>query len=69
MRYGARNRITARVKSVTKGDVMALVKFEVTVPVEMASVLTVESAEYLDLKEGDEVKLVVKAVNVLPVKE
>ncbi len=69
MKYGARNRITARVKSVTKGDVMALVKFEVTVPVEMASVLTVESAEYLDLKEGDEVKLVVKAVNVLPVKE
>ncbi len=69
MKYGARNSIAARVKSVTKGDVMALVKFEVTVPVEMASVLTVESVEHLDLTEGDEVKLVVKAVNVLPVKE
>ncbi|MCK4593461.1 TOBE domain-containing protein [bacterium] len=69
MRYGARNRITARVKSVTKGDVMALVKFEVTVPVEMASVLTVESAEHLGLEVGDEVRLVVKAIHVLPVKE
>lgn len=69
MRYGARNQITARVTSVKKGDVMALVKFDVTTPAEMASVLTVESLEHLDLKPGDEVRLVVKAVNVLPVKE
>jgi len=32
-------------------------------------VLTVESVEHLDLKPGDEVRLVVKAVHVLPVKE
>jgi len=48
---------------------MALVKFDVTTPAEMASVLTVESVEHLDLKPGDEVRLVVKAVHVLPVKE
>jgi len=35
----------------------------------MASVLTVESVEDLDLKVGDEVLLVIKAIHVLPVKE
>lgn len=37
MKYGARNLIKAKVKSVKKGDVMSLVKFDVSSPVEMAS--------------------------------
>ena len=69
MKYGARNAIAARVKSVKKGDVMSLVKFEVTTPAAMASVLTTESLEEMGLKPGDEVLLVVKAIHVLPVKE
>ncbi len=69
MRYGARNAIPARVKSVKKGDVMSLVKFDVTTPAAMASVLTTESLEDMDLKPGDQVLLVVKAIHVLPVKE
>ncbi len=68
MKYGARNKITAKVTSVKKGDVMSLVKFDVTDPVKMASVLTTESAEDLDLKPGDTVELVIKAIHVLPVK-
>ena len=68
MQYGARNKIRARVTSVKMGDIMSLVKFEVTGPVQMASVLTTESAEELALREGDEVELVVKAIHVLPVK-
>lgn len=48
---------------------MSLVKFEVTDPVQMASVLTTESVEDLDLREGDEVQLIIKAIHVLPVKE
>ena len=68
MEYGARNKITAKVKSIKKGDVMALVKYKVTNPSEMASVLTTESVESLDLKIGDEVQLIIKAVHVLPVK-
>jgi molybdate transport system regulatory protein len=39
------------------------------VPSEAASVLTTESVQGLDLKVGDEVQLVVKAIHVLPVKE
>jgi molybdate transport system regulatory protein len=68
MKYGARNKITAKVKSIKKGDVMALVKYKVTKPSEMASVLTTESVEDLNLKVGDEVQLIIKAVHVLPVK-
>ena len=68
MKHGARNSITARVTSVQKGDVMTLVKFDVTLPAEMASVLTTESVEDMALKVGDEVRLIVKAVHVLPVK-
>lgn len=69
MKYGARNTITAKVKSVKKGDVMSLVKYDVAVPTEMASVLTTESVDDLDLKPGDSVKLIIKAIHVLPVKE
>lgn len=69
MKHGARNAIAARVKSVKKGDVMSLVKFEVTAPATMASVLTTESLEEMELKPGDEVSLVVKAIHVLPLKE
>ena len=68
MKHGARNQLTGTVTSVKKGDIMSLVKFDVA-PCEMASVLTTESVEDMDLAVGDRVNLVVKAVNVLPVKE
>ena len=68
MQYGARNKITAKVSSVKTGDIMSLVKFEVTEPANMASVLTTESLEELNLKPGDKVELIIKAIHVLPVK-
>jgi molybdate transport system regulatory protein len=67
MKYGARNQLKGTVTS-EKGAVMALVKFNVAGPAEMASVVTCESVEDLDLKPGDEVLLVVKAIHVLPVR-
>jgi molybdopterin-binding protein len=69
MKYGARNKIRAKVQSIKKGDVMSLVKYEVSKPAEMASVLTTESVEDLNLQAGDEVLLIIKAVHVLPTKE
>lgn len=69
MKYGARNNLKAKVTAVKKGDIMSLVHFEVIMPGEMSSVLTTESLVDLDLKPGDEVKLVIKAIHVLPVKE
>jgi molybdate transport system regulatory protein len=69
MKHGARNQIRATVSSVKRGEVMSLVKFDVDQPCTMASVITTESAEDLGLQPGDEVRLVVKAIHVLPVKE
>ena len=69
MKYGARNKIMAKVTSVTSDKVMSLVKFDVSAPAQMASVLTTESVQDLNLKVGDTVQLVIKAIHVLPVKE
>ena len=68
MKHGARNQITGKVTSIDRGDVMSLVKFSVTTPADMASVITTESVGELDLKVGDQVTLLVKAVHVLPLK-
>jgi molybdate transport system regulatory protein len=69
MKYGARNNIKAKVKSIKKGDVMALVKFDVTGSAKLASVLTTESVNEMGMKVGDRVQLIIKAIHVLPVKE
>jgi len=69
MKYGAKNQIIGKVKSIQKGEIMSMIKLDVTNPVEMGSVLTTESLDELDIKEGDEVRLIIKAIHVLPVKE
>ena len=69
MKFGARNEVVAKVKSVKSGDIMALVKFDVEKPCEMSAVLTTESLESLGLRPGDDVELVIKAVHVLPVRK
>ena len=68
MRVGARNRITGRVTDIKKGKLMCLVKVEVPTRSRMASVMTLESLDELDLKKGDSIDVIVKAVNVLLIK-
>lgn len=68
MKYGARNQLSGKVTSIQRGDIMSLIKLEVTGPAQMASVITTESVGDLDLKVGDQVQLIVKAIHVLPVK-
>ena len=48
---------------------MSLVKYDISLPAEMASVLTTESVDDLNLKPGGKVQLVIKAIHVLPVRE
>ena len=69
MKAGARNNLTAKITSITSDKVMSLIKFEVTVPAKMASVITTESVQDLDLKVDDTVQLLIKAIHVIPVKE
>lgn len=69
MKYGARNQLTAKVAGIKKGDIMGQVKLELQGDAVMGSVMTVDSINELGLNEGDTVKVVVKAINVLVVKE
>ena len=68
MKAGARNQLKGKVTAIKRGDVMAQIKLVIPAESTMGSVITVESLDELDLKVGDEVVLLVKAVNVLPVK-
>ena len=69
MKYGARNQLTGKVLNIKKGDVMCQVRLEVAAGAIMNSVMTMESLSDLGITEGDSVRVVVKAINVLLVKE
>ncbi|MBN1211020.1 MAG: TOBE domain-containing protein [candidate division Zixibacteria bacterium] len=69
MKYGARNQIIGRVARIKKGDVMCQVTLDISAPAVMNSVMTMESLGELGIKKGDEVRVVVKAINVLLIKE
>ena len=69
MKYGARNEIIGKVTSIKRGDVMCQVKLDIPAGSKMQSVFTTESLDHLGIAEGDPVKIVVKAVHVLLVKE
>jgi molybdopterin-binding protein len=64
MTLSARNQIKGTVKSIVLGTVMA----EVVVDIggqEIVSAVTRHACENLDLKAGDEVRVVIKATEVL----
>jgi molybdopterin-binding protein len=69
MKYGARNHLQGVVKGVKKGDVMCQVTIDIPEGSTMGSVFTMDSLKELGIKKGDKVRVVVKAVNVLLVKE
>ncbi len=69
MKFGARNQITGEITEIKRGDVMCQVRLNVTADAVMNSVMTMESLEDLGIKVGDKVKIVVKAINVLLVKD
>ena len=60
----ARNQFAGTVKSVKLGNVMAEIVVAVG-DIEFVSAITRTSAETMGLKEGDEVKAVVKSTEVL----
>lgn len=68
MKIGARNNGLATVKSIKQGGVMAQVDLDVDA-MKMSSVLTNDSLAELGIKQGDKVRVVVKAIHVLLVKE
>ncbi len=69
MKIGARNQLIGRITEVKRGAVMCEVKFEIPAQSRMASVMTLESLDDMGVKVGDTVQVLVKAVNVLLLKE
>jgi len=68
MKAGARNVITGTVTDIKKGTIMCQVKFDVPASA-MSSVMTVDSADEMQLKKGDKVQVIVKAIHVLLLKD
>ena len=70
MKHGARNDVVGTVTElVVDGGVMAQVKVEVSGTYTFSSVMTQESLDALKLSKGDKVRVIVKAVNVLLLKD
>ena len=69
MKYGARNQLMGEVTHIKEGAVMCEVKLKIVSGDAMESVMTMESLKDLGIKKGDKVRIVVKAVNILLVKE
>ena len=69
MKYGARNQLEGKVVEIKRGTLMSRVRLDIPSGSSMNSVMTLESLDDLGIKEGDTVKIIVKAVNVLLVRE
>ena len=65
MKYGARNQLQGQVVEIKEGGVMCQVKVRIPAESTMCSVMTLESLDDLGIKQGDQVKVMAKAVNVL----
>ena len=69
MKIGARNRLEGDVTEIKRGTVMCQVRVRVAANAIMESVMTLDSLDELGIKVGDKVKVAVKAVNVLLLKD
>ncbi len=69
MKYGARNNVVGKVTEIKKGSLMCQVKVSVDGPINITSVMTQDTLADLGVKNGDSVRVLVKAVNVLLVRE
>lgn len=64
MQLSARNSLKGKVQAVRSGAVMAEITVQVE-PAEVAAVITDSSRERLNLKQGDEVSVIIKATEVM----
>ncbi len=65
MKISARNMLKGKVKGIVKGPVNAEVSVELPGGEVLVSIITSKSVENLDLVEGKDVYLVIKATNVM----
>jgi molybdopterin-binding protein len=69
MEIGARNRLEGEVVEIKRGTVMCQVRVRIAGNAHLESVMTLDSADDMKLKVGDKVRVAVKAVSVLLLKD
>ena len=69
MKFGVRNQFVGKITEIKKGNVMCQINLDVLKADKMSSVITVDSLVSMKLKVGDEIQLIVKAINVIPAKK
>ena len=69
MKMSARNMLNGKVEGVEVGKVMASVKIKIEAPDVITAIITKESVNELDIKEGDSVKAIIKSTEVMVGKE
>jgi len=69
MRLSARNQLAGTIASVDHGAVMSTVVIRLKGGEEVVSAITKDSAQHLDLAEGDQVTAVIKSTEVMVGKE
>lgn len=65
MKLSARNILKGKVVKILRGAVNAEVTLQLPGGEQIASIITMSSVEFLDLKEGKEAYAVIKASNVM----
>ncbi len=65
----ARNKLEGVITKIEKGTVASTVKIEISKSANLTSMITKEAVEELNLKEGDKVEAVIKATEILILKE
>ena len=69
MKYGAGNNIVGKVIDIKRGSLMCQVKVAVDGPFNISSVITQDTLTDLGVERGDTVRVLIKSVNVLLVRE
>jgi molybdopterin-binding protein len=69
MKFGARNNVVGKITEMKKGSIMSQVKVSVEGPIDITAVMTLDTLAELGVKKGDSVRVLVKAVNVILVRE
>jgi molybdopterin-binding protein len=69
MKYGAGNNVVGKVTEIKKGTLMCQVKVGVDGPINLSSVMTLDTLKELGVKSGDSVRVLIKSVNVVLIRE
>jgi molybdopterin-binding protein len=69
MKISARNVFEGKIENVEVGAIMASVKIKIESPELITAIITTESVEKLNLKEGDTVSAIIKSTEIIVAKE